>query len=81
MNIEEVKARWEKQYRRPDQEFGVVLDLDAVWRDISALLAYVEKLERVAEAAESMLNCRSTPHNGWWTELDAALTALEADDE
>jgi hypothetical protein len=79
MNIEEVKARWEKQYRRPDQEFGVVLDLDAVWQDISALLAYVEKLERVTEAVREVdVRIGSYPT---LVNLRAELRELEADDE
>lgn len=76
-DLEAIRERWERQYRSLDQEFGVVLDLDAVWRDIGDLIERVEKLERVAEAAKARIAV--------WTRetyiaLHDALAALEADE-
>lgn len=84
MNLDEIKERYERQYRSLDQEFGVVLDLDAVWRDIGDLIDRVEKLERVAEAAKEYHDPRTDVVSNlpeWQCPLCAALAALEADDE
>jgi hypothetical protein len=74
-DLEAIRERVEADYRIGDSGFH---DGYAARRDTVSLLAYVEKLERVAEAAKARIAV--------WTRetyiaLHDALAALEADDE
>jgi hypothetical protein len=73
-DFEAIRERWERQYRSLDQEFGVVLDLDVVWRDIGDLIERVEKLERVAEAAKELNDELEVMYQEYGIADDHALT-------